>query len=92
MSSIVLKKAASYKVDVSFDRDGVIQESQCECGAGEGLTVHCKHAGAVLYTVTCFYETGNVLTELTCSQVTDTLELCLMHIVIPINYVLIEVN
>jgi hypothetical protein len=76
VSSIVwaeMKKAASYRVDVSFDRDGVIQESQCECGAGQGPTAHCKHVGAILYAVTCFCETGHVLTELTCTQVVNTL-------------------
>ena len=70
-----MRKAASYKIDISINRDGVIQESQCECGAGEGPTAHCKHVGAVLYGLTCFCQTGIVTTELTCTQVTITFKI-----------------
>ena len=70
-----MRKAASYKIDISINRDGVIQESQCECGAGEGPTAHCKHVGAVLYGPTCFCQTGIVTTELTCTQVTITFKI-----------------
>ena len=56
-------------MDISLDEDGVIQESQCECGAGMAPTAHCKHVTAVIYGLTLFVKSGNLLTELTCTQV-----------------------
>ena len=73
VSSVVwaeMRKSTSYNVDVLINTDGVVQESQCECGAGQGPTAHCKHVAAVLYALTRFCQTGDVLTELTCTQVT----------------------
>ena len=64
-----MKKSVSYMLDVSLDADGVIQEAQCECGAGMAPTAHCKHVGALIYGLTLFAKTGNLLTELTCTQV-----------------------
>ena len=68
-----MKKTASYRVDASFRSDGVVEACQCECGAGEGPTAHCKHVGAVLYGLSCFYQSGDILTELTCTQVDSCL-------------------
>ena len=70
-----MKKETAYKVDVSFNSDAVVQEAQCECGAGRGPNAHCKHVAAVLYGPSCYVKTGDVLTELTCTQVTDILHL-----------------
>ena len=64
-----MKKSVSYELDISLDEDGVIQESQCECGAGMAPTSHCKHVAAVIYGLTLFVKSGNLLTELTCTQV-----------------------
>lgn len=64
-----MKKSASYKVDISFGTDAVVREAQCECGAGQGPNAHCKHVGAVLYGLSCYCETGDVVTALTCTQV-----------------------
>ncbi|KAK2151701.1 hypothetical protein LSH36_354g02007, partial [Paralvinella palmiformis] len=33
-----IKNATSYQVDLSLDGDGVVLESQCECGAGMAPT------------------------------------------------------
>jgi hypothetical protein len=64
-----MKKSVSYMLDVSLDADGVIQEAQCECGAGMAPTAHCKHVGALMYGLTLFVKTAHLLTELTCTQV-----------------------
>lgn len=64
-----MRKSTCYKIDISINRDGVVQEAQCECGAGQGPTAHCKHIAAVLFGLSCFCSTGEVLTELTCTQV-----------------------
>lgn len=64
-----MRKAVSYKVDVSIDARGVIQETQCECGAGQGPSAHCKHVVCVLFAVVQYAATGEVLCEVTCTQV-----------------------
>ena len=46
ISSVVwaeMKKQTNHKVDISLDTDAVVYEAQCECGAGQGPTAHCKH-------------------------------------------------
>ncbi|XP_014674679.1 PREDICTED: uncharacterized protein LOC106814834 [Priapulus caudatus] len=67
-----MKKMASYKVDICIDKEAVIEEGQCECGAGQGPTAHCKHIAAVLFGLTSFRNAGSILTELTCTQVLQT--------------------
>ncbi len=64
-----MKKATSYQVDLSLNEDGVVLESQCECGAGMAPTAHCKHVVCILYGLTKFVGDGSILTELTCTQV-----------------------
>ena len=59
----------SYKVDISINADGVMQEAQCECRAGQGPAAHCKHVAAVMLGLTCFCKTGDIVTEVTCTQV-----------------------
>lgn len=67
-----LRKTRSYSVDVSLNHDGVVQEAQCECGVGQGPEGHCKHIAAVLFGLSLFCQTGDILTELTCTQVLQT--------------------
>ncbi len=64
-----MKNSTSYDVDISLDKDGVVQEAQCECGAGMAPTAHCKHIAATLWGFVKFCENGMILTELTCTQV-----------------------
>eukprot|EP00914_Ancora_sagittata_P028955 GHVO01057168.1.p1 GENE.GHVO01057168.1~~GHVO01057168.1.p1 ORF type:complete len:491 (-),score=62.76 GHVO01057168.1:1035-2507(-) len=67
-----MRKSASYIVDVRIACNGVIEETQCECAVGQGPTAHCKHVGAVLFGLTCFKQSGNVVAEKTCTQVLQT--------------------
>jgi len=67
-----MKKQTSYKVDVSLDEHGIVSEAQCECGAGQGPTAHCKHVTTVLYALFRLRVDGTVLTEQTCTQVLQT--------------------
>ncbi len=64
-----MKKLDSYRVDVSLNQDAVVQEAQCECGAGQGSTAHCKQVTTVLHGLSSFCQSGSILTELTCTQV-----------------------
>lgn len=65
-----MKKSVSYNVDVLISTDIVVTETQCECGAGQGPTAHCKHVGAVLYGITQFpSDKANFISEVTCTQV-----------------------
>lgn len=52
-----------------MDTYGVVLESQCECGAGQGPLAHCKHVGLLLYGFTKFFVDDEILTEITCTQV-----------------------
>lgn len=65
-----MKKTTAYKVDVCIDRDLVVTEGQCECGAGQGPTAHCKHITVVLFGIARFEDDGvKYLQESTCTQV-----------------------
>lgn len=66
-----MKKNTSYKVDVCVEPSGVVVEAQCECGAGQGPTAHCKHVVALLYGLSQFCLNGKLITELSCTQVSD---------------------
>lgn len=67
-----MKKSVSYRVDLSINHDG-INEAQCECGAGQGPTAHCKHVGTTLYALQAFSSSGDLITETTCTQVGTTI-------------------
>jgi hypothetical protein len=45
-----------------------IEEAQCECAAGMGPSVHCKHICTVLYAAHVFCKTGSVLVENMCTE------------------------
>ena len=64
-----LTKQSYYTADVSLDSKSVIVKSQCECGAGEGPTGHCKHIATMLYGIYRFGLDKEILTEQTCTQV-----------------------
>ena len=73
VSSVVwaeMRKVTCYKVDIAINTDAVVQETQCECAVGTGPTAHCKHVAAVLFGLSRFCRSGDILTELTCTQVT----------------------
>ena len=67
-----MRTNVTYQVDIALDQDGVVIESQCECGAGQAPTAHCKHVVTVLYAMSCFNSTGEILTALTCTQVSQS--------------------
>lgn len=66
-----MKKAYTYKIDIKI-RDSTIEEAQCECGAGQGPTAHCKHVATTLYAICVFHRKGDITTEVTCTQVCST--------------------
>ena len=55
-----MRKSVSYKVDISVDQFGVVVEAQCECGAGQGPTAHCKHVACTLHSAQQFASSGQV--------------------------------
>ena len=55
-----MRKSVSYKVDISVDQFGVVVEAQCECGAGQGPTAHCKHVACTLHAAQQFASSGQV--------------------------------
>lgn len=67
-----MKKTVSYTVDLILGASGVIEETQCECGVGQGPSAHCKHVGTVLFGLSAFKLTGNLCTEQTCTQILQT--------------------
>lgn len=64
-----MKKSVVYIVDLQLDRHGVVVEAQCECAAGQGPSAHCKHVGAVLYSLYAIQHSSKLLYEETCTQV-----------------------
>ena len=67
-----MSKSVSYTVDVCFDINMIVQEAQCECGAGQGPTAQCKHIACVLYALHMFDDKKEILSEQTCTQVLYT--------------------
>ena len=61
-----IKKSTVYTVDIKLDVCVVVQESQCECGAGTGPEAHCKHVCVILHALTTAAQ-GIVCSE-TCIQ------------------------
>ena len=50
--SAEMRKSCVYVVDVSLDKYGAVQQTQCECAVGQGPQAHCKHVCLVLYALT----------------------------------------
>ena len=67
-----MKKHTSYNVDVCLDKHGIVQEAQCECGAGQGPSAHCKHVITVIFGLQKLCSNKILLTEQTCTQVLQT--------------------
>ena len=44
-----MSKTLIYEIDISLDKNSVILECQCDCGAGMGPSAHCKHVCAVIF-------------------------------------------
>ncbi|KAH3851464.1 hypothetical protein DPMN_093946 [Dreissena polymorpha] len=63
-----MKKKMYYVVDISFTKHGFVHEAQCECGAGEGPFVHCKHVRTVLYACVKFVQSGEVKVGSSCTE------------------------
>lgn len=65
-----MKKSVAYKVDIKLDLNNVVEEAQCECGAGQGPAAHCKHVGACLFALTRLKTDGiTYISEMSCTQV-----------------------
>ena len=62
-----MKKHTSHKVGIII-LDEIIDEAQCECGAGQGPSAHCKHVGAMLFGMIYFSQTKQLIIEQTCTQ------------------------
>lgn len=63
-----MKKNVVYNVDVSLDGNGVVNECQCECGAGMGPEAHCKHVCVILFGLMQFTLTKSILIQQTCTE------------------------
>ena len=71
-----MKKTVVYKLDLSFDIQGQVYQAQCECGAGMGPNCHCKHICALLYGLCKFAKSGDLKTEVTCTERLQTFHHC----------------
>lgn len=70
-----MKKAISYTFDACLGVDGCVVECQCECAAGVGHSSACKHVCVVLLALQKFSESGDLITEKTCTQNSQTFHL-----------------
>ena len=72
ISSVIwaeMRKSVTYRVDIHIKNSIIIYETQCECAVGQGPNAHCKHVGAVLYTLQRFKaDCIEYVSELTCTQ------------------------
>ncbi|XP_053390353.1 uncharacterized protein LOC128553251 [Mercenaria mercenaria] len=63
-----MKKKVSYTIDISVKKNGQFHEAQCECGAGQGPTAHCKHVRTILFACCKFTSSGKLKVEMTCTE------------------------
>ena len=67
-----MSKNTSYVVDIKLDGLMVIEEAQCECGAGAGPTAHCKHVQVLFHALANFITGLPLITDLTCTEKLQT--------------------
>ena len=65
-------KCREYFIDIAIDKDGLIIESQCDCGGGMGPNGHCKHICVVLYGAYKFSQKKTIKVQETCTQKLQT--------------------
>ena len=64
-----MRKSVCYTVDLLINDKAIVEESQCECGAGQGPNAQCKHIGAVLFALHMFpTHKAEFISEVTCTQ------------------------
>ena len=63
-----MKKSVTYNVDILLDKMGNCRQSQCERAAGMSKNAHCKHTLCLLYSLVQFATSGNLNTELSCTD------------------------
>ena len=67
-----MKKKTKYNVKLRLKMNGEVENSECDCPAGEGPTATCKHVTASLITISKFATTDVPL--LLSGSCTDTLQ------------------
>jgi len=63
-----MKKKMTYNIDISLRKSGFVNAVQCECGAGEGTTGHCKHIRTVVFACCKFINLSNIKMESSCTE------------------------
>jgi len=63
-----MRKSVTYRCDILINKQSTIAEAQCECGAGQGPSAHCKHVATVLYSLSSIRRSGEIHFEQTCTQ------------------------
>lgn len=64
-----MRRSVTYRTDVYIGEHSTVMAAQCECGAGQGPTAHCKHVSALLYSLHSIRSTSKMYFEETCTQV-----------------------
>jgi hypothetical protein len=80
-----MRREITYDIDVTMDTDGVINECQCECGAGMGPEAHCKHVQAVLWALIRFSSSKDIVTIQTCTEQLQTFHKAKKHLGSPVK-------
>ena len=70
------KKGLTYEIDILYDKNGTVIETQCECAAGEGPGAHCKHVCVVIYASVMFAKHKTIRIEETCTQILQSFHKC----------------
>ena len=63
-----MKKGVCYAVDICINVHAAMYAQECAAGVGLGPNAHCKQVVSILFCLVTFFETGNLLTEMTCTQ------------------------
>jgi hypothetical protein len=74
--SAEMKKSVVYTVDIVLDNNGMVHETQCECGVGMGPDCHCKHVCCLLYGLINFGSGKELMLRQTCTEKLQTFHHC----------------
>jgi len=80
-----MRKSVVYNVDLNVDSDGVILQCQCECAVGLGPHCHCKHVCALLYGLSIFSVTSEILVQEMCTEQLQTFHKCKKFMASPLK-------
>lgn len=69
-----MKKNVSYNIKLLVESHGEVQNSLCDCPAGDGPHATCKHVVATLLVISHFVKSGELYITKSCTETLQTFQ------------------